>query len=530
MIQIISGIVINSRDVTERKESEQQMRDLNERLRAVIDGSPLAIFLLDLEGRVLSWNKAAELLFGWTEQEVLGRILPIFPPGAEVELEERLELARRGEPLAQVEARRQKKDGSLVDVSTWTALLHDDNGQVQGIVAMMADTSQRKHLEEQFRHAQKMEAVGRLAGGVAHDFNNLLTVITGYTQLALNRIGDHPQASSELRESLAAADRAASLTKQLLAFSRRQVVEPTVVDLNSLVLEMHRMLARVIGEDVELQVRLNPGVKPVRVDRGQIELVLLNLAVNARDAMPRGGILTIETANVDLGQEGQRNRMMEMSGQCVVLAISDTGIGMDPDVRVRIFEPFFTTKESGKGTGLGLSTSYGIIRQHGGDIWVYSEPGLGTTFKIYLPVAGESARQKHAEAVQAVTEGGAETILVVEDDAGVAAVMRETLSAKGYEVISACDPSEALAIVREHLAPIHLLLSDLVLNTMHGTELSRRVRALRPEIKVLYVSGYTDAAAAGQKFFEAGAAFLEKPFAPEVLARKVREVLGAFSK
>jgi two-component system cell cycle sensor histidine kinase/response regulator CckA len=523
---VISGIVINSRDVTDRKHAEQRLRDLNQQLRAVIDASPLAIFLLDLEGRVQSWNKAAEAIFGWTEQEVLGERLPIFPPGAEAEFESRLEMAKRGGTLSQAEARRRRKDGALIDVNAWTALLRDDAGQVESIVGMLADITERKRLEEQFRHSQKMEAVGRLAGGVAHDFNNLLTVIAGYTQLAMNRIADQAQACAELRESLAAAEKAASLTKQLLAFSRRQVVEPTIVDLNALVQDMHRMLARVIGEDIELQVRLSPGVSAVRVDRGQIELVLLNLAVNARDAMPNGGVLTIETQNVHLGSQGARNRIMEMTGDCVMLAVSDTGIGIDPDVRSHIFEPFFTTKPEGKGTGLGLSTSYGIIRQHGGDIWVYSEPNIGTTFKVYLPAAPESARTAASRRSAQVDRGGGETILIVEDEPGVAAVMRDALSAKGYEIISASEPSEAITLAREHRGPIHLLLSDLILNTMHGAELSRKLRALRPEMKVLYVSGYTDAVATGHNFLESGAAFLEKPFAPEVLAAKVREVLG----
>jgi CheY-like chemotaxis protein len=303
------------------------------------------------------------------------------------------------------------------------------------------------------------------------------------------------------------------------------VVQPTVLDINTVVNDMHRMLRRIIGEDIELIVRLSPGLHPVRADRGQIELVLLNLAINARDAMPDGGQLIVETANVDLGEGGQRNRMMEMSGPCVALSVTDTGIGMDAKVRAKIFEPFFTTKESGKGTGLGLSTSYGIVRQHGGDIWVYSEPGMGATFKIYLPVADEIAHNLAPDSTEANAEGGAETILIVEDEPRVAAVMRESLSAKGYEVLCTSETADALAIAREHAGPIHLLLSDLVLNSMHGSELARQIRTVRSGIKVLFVSGYSSAGGAGQKFLEPGAAFLQKPFAPEALARKVREVL-----
>lgn len=523
---VVAGVVINARDVTERKQAQQRLYEANERLRAVIEASPLAIYVTDTHGRVQSWNKAAERLFGWTEPEVIGRPAPIAGPGPDQGLKEWLDKALRGEVLVQAEAVRMRKDGSLVDVNIWTALLRDEAGELQGIVAMVADITERKRLEEQFRHAQKMEAIGRLAGGVAHDFNNLLTVITGYGQLALNRVSSASPIADDLREVLGAADRAASLTKQLLSFSRRQMFEPSVIDLNALVNDMHRMLHRIIGEDIELILRLSPGLHAVRADRGQIELVLLNLAVNARDAMPDGGQLVIETANTHLGEGGQRNRMMQMSGSCVVLSVTDTGVGMDPKVRAKIFEPFFTTKETGKGTGLGLSTSYGIIRQHGGDIWVYSEPGMGSTFKIYLPAAHESPRRISFTPSERTGTGGPETILVVEDEPGVAEIMRESLSEKGYEVLMASAPGDALAVARKHEGPIHLLLSDMILNSMHASELSRQIRQLRPGIKVLYVSGYSHGAAAGQRFIEPDAAFLEKPFAPEALAGKVREVLG----
>jgi PAS domain S-box-containing protein len=521
---VLKGVVINARDITERKQAQQRLYEANERLRAVIEGSPLAIFVTDTQGYVQSWNKAAERLFGWTEPEVLGRPAPI--AGPDHGLKEWLDKALRGEILVQAETVRFRKDGSAVEVNVWTALLRDEAGRLQGIVAMVADITERKRLEEQFRHAQKMEAVGRLAGGVAHDFNNLLTVITGYGQLALNRVPSDSAMAADLREVLGAADRAASLTKQLLSFSRRQVFEPSVIDLNVLVHEMHRMLHRIIGEDIELILRLSPGLRPVRADRGQIELVLLNLAVNARDAMPHGGQLIIETANAHLGEEGQRNRMMQISDACVMLAVTDTGVGMDPKVRAKIFEPFFTTKDTGKGTGLGLSTSYGIVRQHGGDIWVYSEPGLGSTFKIYLPAADEIVPPAASSPSTAISKGGPETILIVEDEPGVAAIMRESLNEKGYQVLMASDPEDALAIARKHAGPIHLLLSDMILNSMHASDLSREIAKLRPDIKVLYVSGYSHGGSAGQKPIEPGAAFLEKPFAPEALARKVREVLG----
>ena len=368
-----------------------------------------------------------------------------------------------------------------------------------------------------------MEAIGRLAGGVAHDFNNLLTVITGYSQLASNRLPPTSQASSDLREVLQAADRAASLTKQLLALSRRQMVEPSILDLNVVVAEMQRMLHRIIGEDIRLQTDLCPTLRPVRADRGQMELVLLNLAVNARDAMPNGGLLTIRSANVD--RDGNEP-WPDIVGPCVMLAVTDNGTGMDEQVRARVFEPFFTTKDPEKGTGLGLSTSYGIIRQHGGDIWVFSEPGAGTTFKVYVPVAAASAPVAELKPLTAIQTRGTETILLVEDDLSVAKVMREALELHGYRVLTASEPKQALDIASNLAESIQLLVSDIVLHAGHGVDLARQIEQIRKGIRVLFVSGYTGLAMSGQTFLDTGVAFLQKPFAPEVLAAKVREVLN----
>jgi PAS domain S-box-containing protein len=521
----ISGIVINARDITERIDADRQLRELNERLRASIDTSPLAIYQFDLEGRVTAWNHAAERTFHWSEAEVLGRLLPIVPKDGWKEFQDMVAKARSGPPLVAYEARRQCKNGSTIDVNVWLAPLQDAEGRVGEFLAISEDTTERKRLEAQFRQAQKMEAVGRLAGGVAHDFNNLLTVITGYSQLAMNKLGPAAPAHTDLREVMAAADRAAGLTKQLLAFSRRQVVEPTIIDLNHVVGEMDRMLRRVIGEDVELVVDLCEHVHPVRADRGQIELVLLNLAVNARDAMPSGGRLLIKTANAELGSEAPRSRVLELTGPFAQISISDTGTGIDPRIREQIFEPFFTTKELGKGTGLGLSTSYGIVKQHGGHISVYSELGLGTTFNIYLPAVAEPAPEIPQDAHLAAGRG-TETVLIVEDEAGVANVMRATLSAQGYQVLVAGDPDRAIEIAEDYRGQIDLLLSDIVLqHTMRGFELAQRIRLLRPEIRVLFVSGYLDPGATGGRFIELGSAFLQKPFTPDTLASKVRQVL-----
>ena len=527
----IEGVVVNARDVTERKETERQLRELNDRLQAVIETCPLPIISLDLEGRVQGWNRAAQETFGWTEEELLGREFPApSDPSSKEKFDERLARARAGQHLEQVETRYRHKDGSQLNMSVWSSVLRDENGDANRVVLIAADVTERRRLEEQVQQSQKMEAIGRLAGGVAHDFNNLLTVIGGYGQLALNRQPAGSPAAQELKEVLNATDRAASLTKQLLALSRRQVVEPGSVDVNTIVTDMQRMLHRVIGEDIELRTRLWPNLARVRADRSQLELVLLNLAVNARDAMPEGGTLDIETAEVDLDESDVPARKVTgMFGRAVVLSVSDNGTGMDEQVRAHLFEPFFTTKEAGKGTGLGLSTSYGIIRQHGGDIWVYSEPGLGSTFKVYLPVAKPDAPAAAAPAKTHTVAHGTETILLVEDDPNVASVMTKTLRLHGYRILVAHQPEEALEIAQRTSQVIHLLLSDMVLQSVHGVDLARQIRDLRPGIPVLFVSGYAGTGRPGKSFLEPGVRFLQKPFSPETLANKVREVLNESS-
>ncbi len=523
----VPGIIVNARDITERNEAEERIRDSNDRLKGVIDASPLAIFTVNLDGRVLGWNKAAEAIFGWSEEEVLGAELPVAKAEAGVEFHELLRQGGEGRSHISVESRFTCKDGRVIDVNIWSSPLTNQSGQVTGMVSVVADITERRRLEEQFRQAQKMEAVGRLAGGVAHDFNNLLTVITGYSQLASNHLPEDCSAAKvDLDEVMGAAERAAALTKQLLTLSRRHVVATAIIDLNTVVVEVGRMLHRVLGEDIHLVTGLSPALKKIRADRGQLEMVLLNMAINARDAMPGGGRLTIETDNVELDcADIPQRRVSGMSGSCVMLAISDDGTGMDAYTQAHLFEPFFTTKETGKGTGFGLSTSYGIVRQHGGDIWVYSEQGVGTTFKIYLPVDGESAEGETPKRRSERRPTGTESILIIEDEPSVAGVMRETLELQGYRVLLATEPGQALQIAADPSLNIDLLLSDMVLQSVHGVDLARQIGMLRPGIKVLFVSGYTGAAPAGQPFMEPGVAFLQKPFAPEVLAQKVREVL-----
>ena len=385
----------------------------------------------------------------------------------------------------------------------------------------------RTRLEEQLRQAQKMEAIGRLAGGIAHDFNNLLTAITGYSELVINSLGANLLARKNVEHIKKAAWRAATLTRQLLAFSRRQVQHLKVLDLNAVVTNFEAMLQPLIGEDIHLETVLQPGLGLIKADPGQIEQIILNLIVNARDAMPEGGNLTIETANVELDEAYAHRHVSVRPGPYVMLAFSDTGCGMDEETQARIFEPFFTTKEHGKGTGLGLATVYGIVKQSGGNIWVYSELGKGTTFKIYLPqVEGIAEGSEPAHPGSSILRGS-ETILLVEDEDMVRSLAQEILEAHGYAVSEACDSTEALRICHMHSGSIHLLVTDVVMPGMSGRELAARLGTIHPETKVLYMSGYTDDAVVRHGVLNAGLVFLQKPFSANTFLRKVREVLDS---
>jgi PAS domain S-box-containing protein len=518
--RLFTGIL---HDITHRKAAEAALKETNARLQAIIETSPLAIVTLDLGGRVLGWNPAAEKTFGWSAEEVRNRVLPVVP---EAERPELLELIRGGEPLLGTERRRLRKDGAVIDTEVWTAPLRNPAGELSGLMAIYADITQRKQLEEQFRQAQKMEAVGRLAGGIAHDFNNILTVITGYGEMVAERVTGEAGLSEEVQEILVAAEHARVLTSQLLIFSRRHVASHEALDLNAVVAKLERMLRRIIGEDVELVAVPAPALAAVRADAAQIEQVIMNLAVNARDAMPGGGRLTIETANVELDPVYVRGHMGVKEGEYVMLAVSDNGKGIPPDVRTRLFEPFFTTKERGKGTGLGLSTVYGIVKQSGGEILVYSEPGKGTTFKIYLPRVADAVPQPAQPVTDtAAIERGCETVLLAEDETALRALARDVLRQNGYSVLEASDVPDALRICREHPERIDLLLTDVVMPVMSGRELAERVAGMRPEVKVLYMSGYTDNIVVSHGVTLGSHAFLQKPFTPRALARKVRETL-----
>jgi two-component system, cell cycle sensor histidine kinase and response regulator CckA len=420
-----------------------------------------------------------------------------------------------------------RRDGEIVWGRVAGSVLRGADGRPQLEVAMVENITDQKLLEEQLRQSQKMEAVGLLAGGVAHDFNNLLTVISGSTELLLGDAADLDPSRGRLQAIRTAADQAAALTRQLLAFSRKQVLQPKVLDLNAAVSETESMLRRLIGAHIELTTALDPNLGLVRADPGQIGQVILNLAVNARDAMAAGGRLTIETANLDLDEAEARHRLALEPGRYVTISVTDTGHGMDEETQARIFEPFFTTKEQGRGTGLGLATVYGILAQSGGGIDVRSAPGAGTTFTVCLPCLDEGAAEREGPARVPRPARGSETILLVEDETAVRTLFVDVLDAEGYTVLAADDVEDALRLCDEHGGPIELMLTDVVMPGMSGPELAGRLLRARPALKVVFMSGYTDDAVARNGELGPGALFLQKPFSIDVLLRTVREVLDA---
>jgi PAS domain S-box-containing protein len=523
-------------DITARKQAEAALRRANDRLQAVIQSAPLAILSYDAEGIVQTWNPAAERMFGWTPSEVIGKMLPIVPEEQQEACREARGRVMRGERLADRELVRKRKDGTAVTVNRVAAPLHDADGRATGILGLIEDVTGVKRLEQQLFQAQKMEAVGRLAGGVAHDFNNLLTAILGSNDLLVETLPtDHP-GRVEALETRQAALRAAELTRQLLAFSRQQVLAPRVLSLNDVVANMERMLRRLLGQDIELRMVLRDDIGAVRADPGPLEQVVMNLAVNARDAMPAGGTLTIETANMSLDATYATEHSVVVPGAYVMLAVSDTGTGMDADTKARIFEPFFTTKPKGKGTGLGLATVYGIVKQSGGYIWVYSELDEGTTFKTYLPRVDAPLDAPPAALVSTASLRGSETVLIVEDQDEVRKLTSRMLEARGYQVLVAASGHEALRLCSQLEArraregtvkDIDLLVTDVVMPGMSGPEVALLLAATRPQMKVLYLSGYPDESIVHHGVLKAGVAFLQKPFTAEGLSRKVRELLDA---
>jgi PAS domain S-box-containing protein len=507
-----------SADVDDRRRAEESLPVL----AGLIDSTDDAVVSVSLEGTILTWNPAAERIFGYTALEAVGRpVVVLAPPGEREATCELIDRTGRGESIPLYQAAHVRKDGSAVAVAVRAVAIRGADDGPRALLVTYRDVtawaemeSALKTADDQRRQAQKMEAVGRLAGGIAHDFNNLLTVITGYGEFLLESLRPGDPAREFASEMKRAGERAAGLTHQLLAFSRQQPLTPQLVDLNSIVTDTGRMLRRVIGEDVHLEQDLAPDLWPVFADAGSTEQVLMNLAVNARDAMPRGGKLTITTRNV------------EPDGQ-VLLAVSDTGTGMTPEVRARIFEPFFTTKEKGQGTGLGLATVYGIVERTGGRIDVRSEVGRGTTFRVYLPRTERASLKGKSHHGEPLLPHGTETILVAEDEPSVRDLAVCILRKCGYHVLEAGSAREAVRESASHRGDVHLLLTDVVMPVTAGREVAELLRAERPALKVLYLSGYTNDAVASQGVSRESVRFLQKPFTPSTLARAVREALDA---
>ncbi|HEX7089334.1 MAG TPA: PAS domain S-box protein [Longimicrobiales bacterium] len=531
-------VIVAVEEVAERRAMLEALQTAQRLQEALLCNIPDAAWLKAADGHYLAVNNAFARACGWAQGEVVGRTdAEIWP--ADRAARYRAEDARvleTGRPLV-VEEAIELPDGTSRWYETVKAPVRDATGRWIGTVGVKRDITDRKRAEEalrrseeQLRQVLKLEAVGRLAGGIAHDFNNILTAVGGHATLLLDEIPPGSPLRPGVEEIVRGMDRAASLTRQLLAFSRKQALQRRVLDLTTVVAETQSMLSRLIGEDIELRTRAEPGLGRVRADPGQIQQVIVNLAVNARDAMPEGGVLSIELDNADVDESmaGQHGGV-QPAGRYVRLSVSDTGTGIPEEIKPHIFEPFFTTKPKGKGTGLGLSTVYGIVKQSGGFIWVYSEPGQGTTFKIYLPRV-DAAPEPGVVAQEVAALSGDETILLVEDEAAVRTLARQILERKGYRVITAQHGGEALRVARECADPVDLLLTDLVMPHMDGRELAQQLTAIWPGLRVLFMSGYTGDTIVRRGLFDPDVAFLEKPFTPAALARKVRELLDGRAK
>ncbi len=534
------------RDISDRKKIEEELRraheelsirsnqqifDYRTRLAAIVDSSQDAIIGKDLEGTVTAWNKGAEHIYGYTAEDMIGQpISRIVPDDRPNEIPEILQKIRRGESVQHYESIRIAKDGRRLNISLSVSPIRDTQGNIVGASAIGRNITEQKRAEDQLRQSQKMEAVGRLAGGVAHDFNNVLGIIAACTEFLRDRTDSSSPNTQYVDNIRKAAERGASLTRQLLVFSRKQVVQPRVLDLNERLKEVTKLVRPLMGDDVEIVVLPKSPTAFVEADPGQLDQIVLNLAVNARDAMPRGGKLILETSTIDFDESFARLHYPMSAGKYVMLAVSDTGVGMDEITLQRIFEPFFTTKEIGKGTGLGLATVYGIIKQAGGHIWVYSEPGRGTTFKIYLPSVQDKvgvAPEPLPEAVLPAREDA--TVLLVEDDEMFAGLTRQMLEEHGYNVLLATDGGSALEAVNTN-GSIDLVLTDVVMRGMSGPELVTRLRQSHPAAKVVYMSGYTGELIADRDVLHSGITLLEKPFTRVSLLQAVHAALDKQKK
>ena len=512
----------------ERKESEKALRASEAAFRGLFESAPDAIVLVNEDGRITLVNAHAESIFGYAREELIGKPVEMLLPERFRERHIGHRTAFQANPTIRrmgvgIELFALRKDGVEIPVEVTLSPLRTN--EHTEILSIIRDVSERKQLELQLSQSQKMEAIGTLAGGVAHDFNNHLGVIIGYSELLLDRLPPCDPLRKSATMIREAGQRSASLTRQLLAFSRRQIFEPKVLDLNVVVSDIDSMLRPLIGEDVELVTLLDPSLGKLRADPAQVDQIIMNLAVNARDAMPHGGRLILQTSNADLDEAYASKHATVKPGHYVMLAVSDNGTGMDKQTQEQIFEPFFTTKEKGQGTGLGLSMVYGIVKQSGGYIWVYSELGQGTTFKIYLPRMDEDVADASAEPVLRPASTGQEIVLVVEDEGMLRELFCEFLRESGYTVLAAGTGEEAVEISSRHQGPIHLLLTDAVMPGIRGRELAHSLEQRRPDMKVLFVSGYTDDSVLRSGLVEPGTAFLQKPFSRGALTRKVRAVL-----
>ena len=519
-------LVIVNRNVTERKRAEEALRRSEADFRSVVEHAPYGIYRASINGRLLQVNPALQKMLGYPlEEELLSRALATDIFRHNGEYQRLVELLSQTEEIKDMEMEWKRQDEMPITVRCSGRRINDENGVPAYFEVFAEDVTEKRVLERQLRTAQKMEAIGRLSGGIAHDFNNHLGVIIGYSRVLKRQLGGNNPLTEHALEIEKAGQRAASLTKQLLAFSRQQVLTPAVLSLNTLASEMDRMLPRLLGEDIEVSLELDPELGNVKADQGQIEQVIMNLAVNARDSMPEGGKLKIQTANVVLDQIYTRNHPGSKAGDYVMLAVTDTGTGMDAGTLTHMFEPFFTTKERGKGTGLGLATVYGIVKQSNGYIWVESALGKGSAFQIYLP------RHEGQPAAEVLKTGiaenlrGSESILLAEDSEALRKLAQSNLESAGFRVMSAQSGEEALAIATRHASIFDLLLTDVVMPGMNGRVLAEQLLPRQPGMKVLYMSGYTDSFIAGHGVLEPGTYLLHKPFTEEILIRKVREVL-----
>jgi len=521
----IKGIIVNSRDITEHKRAEEVLKVSESKYRTLIENIPQKIFLKDKNSVYISCNENYANDLKIAPDDITGKTDFDFYPRELAEKyradDKRIMESGNTEELEEMYV----QDGQKVTVYTVKTPVRDEESNIIGVLGIFRDITERKRLEGMLLQSQKMETVGKLAGGIAHDLNNILTVITSYAGFVNDALQPNDPIREDIGEVLKASTRATVLIRQLLAFSRRQVIKSQVVNLNDLIPNMDNMLRRLIGEDIKLVTLPSPELGFVKVDPGQIEQVIVNLAVNARDAMPHGGTLTIETANVLLDQEYVSRHPGAVPGMHVMLAITDTGIGMSDDVKKHLFEPFFTTKDVGKGSGLGLATVYGIIKQHKGTIWVYSEKGKGATFKIYLPRIEEAAEETLKDGQLSHLPRGKETVLVVEDEMPVRSAAVRILHRLGYTVLEAGNGEEALRLVQNNTSEIHLLLADVVMPRMNGKELADQLKAVRPGLKILFMSGYTDNTIMDNGVFTESAAYLQKPFSEVTLAHKIRELL-----